>query len=409
MKSKKKKEDQYALALDIGTEFVKALILEVSEDRTKGRIVGVGRSRQGLTDMHGGSVTDIGAVVANSEKAIEEAEEMAKISPEQAVVGIAGELVKGSTLTVTYERMKPKKEIKLAELKNIIHEVQWRAFDGVRKQLYDETGSEEVDIKLINAAVVDVKIDGYKVTNPLNFQGKNVKIGVFNAYAPLLHFHALESIASDLGLDLLSISAEPYAVARVLESSTDSNLSAIFIDVGGGTTDIAVVQDGGLVGTKMFAIGGRVFTKRIAKALSLDFAEAEKVKIRYAKGLLSPKEMTTVRQALLNDSRVWLSGVELALKEFNVELLPTKILICGGGSELPEVKTGLLSDSWTKGLPFASRPQVKFVMPSDIKNISDETGLLKNTQYITPLGLANLALDLAGEEGFLTSLLKRAI
>src|SRR4026209_1533028 len=83
-------------ALDIGTEFAKALVFEIDDD-AHGTVRGVGRKRQGLSHMQSGTVADIAAVVDNCAVALQEAEEMAGFRPSQVVVGIAGELVKGFT------------------------------------------------------------------------------------------------------------------------------------------------------------------------------------------------------------------------------------------------------------------------------------------------------------------------
>jgi len=400
----------YALALDIGTEVVKALIFEIDSQEGQGKVIGVGRQQQRLGDMQSGGVTDISGVVNTCEKAIREAEESAQVRPDQVVLGIAGELVKGTTTTIHYERLKPKSKIDLAELKNIIHKVQWKAFDKVRKQLSWETGHNEMDVRLINAAIVDVKIDGYKITNPVGFQGKEVSISVFNAYAPLVHLGALQTIASELGMDLLSIAAEPYAVARCVGTEDSVEFNAIFMDVGGGTTDVAVVRNGGLEGTKMFALGGRAFTKRVSNELGVSFVEAEKVKIDYSQGLIPASKMHKIKNILDADCKVWLSGVELALSEFsNLDLLPSKILLCGGGSLLPGIRSSLLSENWVKNLPFAKPPHVCFMKPKDVTNIIDKTGKLVDQQDITPMALANLAIDLAGEEDILHRVLRRVV
>ena len=141
-------------------------------------------------------------LIAACQEAIEKAQKMAGVEVSQTVIGIAGELVKGITTVVHYERLNPEMKINMSELKNIIEKVQWKAFDKIRRQIAWETGQSEIDVKLINAAIVDVKIDGYRITNPLGFQGKDVSIGIFNAYAPLIHLGALQTIASDLGLNL---------------------------------------------------------------------------------------------------------------------------------------------------------------------------------------------------------------
>ena len=401
----------HALALDIGTEVVKALIFQIDEESERGVVTGVGRAHQRLGDMQSGAVSDISGVIRSCEEAIARAEVMANVRRvEQTIVGIAGELVKGSTTTVHYERLKPELRIDLPELKNIVQKVQWKAFDKIRQQLAWETGHSEIDVKLINAAIVDVRIDGYRVTNPLGFQGRDVSIGIFNAYAPMVHLGALQKIAEELDLDLLSIAAEPYAVARSMGLENTVDFSAIFIDIGGGTTDIAVVRNGGLEGTKMFALGGRAFTKRLAQELNINFIEAENLKIRYGRGELGQDAGKRIEKLLDEDCQVWLDGIELSLQEFSEsDLLPTKILLCGGGSALPGIKKSLSDSAWHKNLPFSKNPSVNFLQPKDVVNIVDKTGLLRDPQDVTPMGLANLALDLVGEEKVLSSMLRRAV
>lgn len=402
---------EHLLSLDIGTEVVKALVFKIDHETGNGNVVGVGRVRQGLKDMQSGAVSDISGVIENSRQAIEAAKAMAGAKKvEKAIVGIAGELVKGTTTTVHYERIRPEIRIDLPELKNIIQKVQWKAFDRIRQQLAWETGHSEIEVKLINAAIVDVRIDGYKVTNPVGFQGRDVSIAVFNAYAPMIHLGALQTIAQELKLDLLSIAAEPYAVAKSMGIEDAIDFSAVFIDIGGGTTDIAVVRNGGLEGTKMFALGGRAFTKRLAQELGIGFEEAEVLKIRYSEGRLGKDVNAKIEKILDDDCHVWLSGVELSLTEFaETDLLPNKFFLCGGGSGLPGIKKALLERDWTKGLPFAKDPEVSFLQPRDVVNIHDQTGQLKDPQDITPMGLANLALDLVGEEKVMAGILRRAV
>lgn len=390
--------DRFGVSLDIGTEFVKALIFKVEND--KAIVTGAGRQRQRLSDMQGGTVTDIHGVIKNCQAALERAAEEAGILPDQVIIGIAGELVKGTTTTVKYLRPRPKDKITMEELKDIIARVQRRAFDRARSVLAWESGISEIDIRLVNAAIVDVKIDGYRVTNPLGFQGKEVQVGVFNAFAPIVHLGALQTVAESLELDLLSITAEPYAVARSIGEAESPEFSAIFMDIGGGTTDIAVVSSGGVVGTKMFALGGRAFTRRLAQVFSVSFAEAEALKIKYSKGELNNKEeIKKIKDAFKTDCEVWLTGVELTLDEFNnVELLPSRILLCGGGSNLPDIMEILKSRKWYKKLPFSRPPNVHFIKPKDVTNIEDRTGKLQEASDITPMALANLAIELVGEE-----------
>jgi len=396
------------LALDIGTEFVKALIC--AAEGTKTRVLGVGRKRQRLGEMQSGAVTDIGAVINNCQDAIKDATKMAGASPRQLIMGIAGELVKGATTTINYQRREPDTKIDLSELKNIVHKVQWKAFDEVRAELAYETGYNEIDVKLVNAAITDVRIDGYKVSNPLGFQGKDVTISIFNAFAPLVHYGALQTIASELELELLAVTSEPYAVARCMGFEDGGSFSAIFIDIGGGTTDIAVVRYGSVDGTKMFTLGGRTFTKRLAQSLNISFEEAEEIKLAYSGEKLEKQSHRIVREAMKSDCEVWLSGVALTLSEFeDVDVLPSKILLCGGGSHLPEIKEVMESREWVQSLPFSHKPQISFLHPKMITNVIDETKELKDVQDITPMALANIALEYLTEEQLLSRLLDKVV
>ncbi len=404
---------RYLVALDIGTEFVKALIGEVKFDPASGapsqvEIIGVGRQRQRLTDMQGGAVTDITGVVENCDAALKLAERMAGVVAKDVVIGIAGELVKGASTIVRYRRAQPSTPIDMPELRKILDRVQYRAFERAREQLTWETGYKELEVKLVNTAIVDVQIDGYRVTNPIGFQGKDVSIQLFNAFAPMVHLGALQTVAADLDLNLINIAAEPFAVAKSVGGQDTSEFSAIFIDIGGGTTDIALVNNGGVEGTKMFAIGGRAFTKRIAQVANISFEKAEEMKIAYGTEKLGPKSVSAVEEAVNADIQVWLSGVELSLAEFDrVDHLPAKILLCGGGTGLPQIVAALKGKNWYKNLPFARKPVVNHISPSEVNRVIDKTGKLTSFADITPMGLANLGLDQVGGETTTDTLMRK--
>jgi cell division protein FtsA len=395
-------------ALDIGTEFAKALVFEI-DDTGHGIVRGVGRQRQGLAHMQSGTVADIAAVVDNCSVALQEAEEMAGFRPTQVVIGIAGELVKGFTTTLTQERRKPELPITDGELVKLIDSVQREALIEAERAITWETGLPHVDVRLVHSAVVGASIDGYGLTNPVGFQGRHVKIGIFNAFAPLVHLGALQSVASRLDLDLLEIVAEPYAVARVLGAEQVRQAGALFIDVGGGTTDVALVRQGGIEGTRMFALGGRAFTKSIADRMDLPFPRAEALKVDYARGLQS-REREDVREIVGEDAAVWAAGVELVLEELAAgEMLPSRIYLCGGGSRLPEIREALLAERFWKGLPFARPPEVTIMDPGQVESITDETQLLVDQQDVTPLGLAWQAIELQTTEDPLDTALRRVL
>src|SRR3954449_3740707 len=342
-------------ALDVGTEFAKALVFDI-DGSGHGTVRGVGRKRQGLSHMQSGTVADIAAVVDNCAVALQEAEEMAGFRPSQVVIGIAGELVKGFTTTLTQERRKPEQPINDAELVKLIDSVQREALQEAERSITWETGLPQVDVRLVHSAIVGASIDGYGLTNPVGFQGRHVKIGIFNAFAPLVHLGALQSVASQLDLELLEVVAEPYAVARVLGADQVRQAGALFVDVGGGTTDVALVRQGGIEGTRMFALGGRAFTKSLADRLDLPFPRAESLKVDYARGV-SVDQSAEVATIVADDVRVWAAGVELVMDELAAgEMLPGRIHLCGGGSRLPEIRDALAQERFWKRLPFSRPP-----------------------------------------------------
>jgi len=395
-------------ALDVGTEFAKALVFEIDDDG-HGTVRGVGRKRQGLSHMQSGTVADIAAVVDNCAVALQEAEEMAGFRPGQVVIGIAGELVKGFTTTHSQERKKPDVPISEAELQRLIDGVQRQAVREAERSITWETGLPHVDVRLVHAAVTGAAIDGYALTNPVGFQGRHVKIGIFNAFAPLVHLGALQSVASQLDLELLEIVAEPYAVARVLGADGVRQSGALFVDVGGGTTDVALVRQGGIEGTRMFALGGRAFTKSLADRLDLPFPRAEEIKVDYARGL-PVDQRDEVAATIGADVEVWAAGVELVMEELAAgDLLPGRIHLCGGGSRLPEIKAVLAAERFWKRLPFARPPEVTVMAPDQIEAIADETHLLVDQQDVTPLGLAYQAIELQTTEAPLDVALRRVL
>ncbi len=390
-----KKDDQYLVALDIGTEFVKALVGKVDLVNSTVEIIGVGRAHQGLSDMQAGAIADIAGVVENCDKALNMAEAQSGVSVRTAILGIAGELVKGTTTTVRVARKQVTKPLDIAEMEKIINLVQERAQVKAKQQLAWELGGKEVEVRLVNSALVSIEIDGYPVTNPIGFQGKDVVVQLYTAFAPLIHIGALEKTAQELDLDLLAVAAEPFAVSRaVIGNTPNQSLSAILMDVGGGTTDIAVVNDGGVQGTKMFGIGGRAYTHAVERDLSVDFEQAEELKIGLSSNKAPVSQRPAIEAALGKTADVWIGGIELALSEFTkLDHLPHRMFLCGGGASLDLLMHRLEDTDWYKTLPFTRKPSVHHIRPEQVSGITDTTGDVNDHTFITAMGLLRVGMD----------------
>ncbi|MCL1839604.1 rod shape-determining protein [Candidatus Saccharibacteria bacterium] len=383
----------YLLALDIGTEYVKALIAKKGKNAVE--IVGVGKAHEAPSNMYSGAIADITGVAKTCEEALAKAEEMAGVTAGEAVVGIAGELVKGNTVTIKFRRAEPNKPISEPEMELIIDKVQQRAGERARKEIALETNNPDVDVRLINSALVSLHIDGYKISNPIGFKGKDVAVQIYTAFAPLVHISAIEKVCDELQLELVAVAVEPFAVCRAcLGDDVDNEFSGIVMDLGGGTTDIAVVEDGGVEGTKMFSIGGRSFTHQIGEQLGLEFEDAEKIKLLEDSPKMDPELKKKVDDAIDRNLAVWIAGVQLAIEEFDhLETLPGQILMCGGGAGLSQIPETLATSDWYKGLPFARRPLIHIIDPEDIPGITNATGKQLDHTLITAMGLLRVGID----------------
>ncbi len=396
-------------ALDIGTAYAKAMIIEVQDDI--GVVLGVGRHQQSYSHMSDGIVTDIPGVITNCNEALIKAEQSAGgiIAP-ATVIGIAGELVKGSSITMTKQRQQPTKPITPEELESVISSAQQKLLKMARDRIAAETGYQNIEVRLTNAAVISVRIDGQVVSNPIGFRGRHFTLTLFSAFAPLMQLGALETVAQGLDLTLMTIVAEPYALARCLSTNASADSGAIFIDIGGGTTDIALVRQGGIEETRMFALGGRTFTRRLAASKGLPVKEAEKLKLSYSSGGVKGSQRDEIQNIFASEVQTWMDSVELLIDELaKGDILPPAIYTVGGGSALPDLRQRLEDFPWTERLPFSRKPIIETIQPGMVTSIADPNNLLKNAQDITPMALAYQAIELQNEDNVLERTLYRVI
>ena len=202
----------------------------------------------------------------------------------------------------------------------------------------------------------------------------------------------------ELNLELLTLAVEPFAVCRAcLGDNLDSDFSGIVMDIGGGTTDIAVVEDGGVETTEMFSIGGRSFTHQIAESLGVDFAAAEKYKLDYDSSNLDDALKAKVETAITRNLSVWLTGVEVALENYTAGSLPRNVLLCGGGAGLSVLQEKLALSDWYTRLPFSRRPVVNLIDIATLPDLVIPEDVTVDYSYATALGLLRVGVDtLAG-------------
>ena len=389
------------LALDIGTEYVKAVYLELTDAGP--RILGVGRAHQDYANMEGGAVANISGVTACCQEAMEQGTVIAGTKPKEVVMGIAGQFVHGVARTVERQRSRAEKPLSLGELRSHFQDAQQEALESVTKQMKQRLGYQRLEVELVNSALVSMTIDGHPVNNPLDFPGRNLEFSIFMTFAPLVHAGAMRTIASRLGLELVGMIAEPYAVAASCLTDEAYEFGSLVIDVGGGSTDIALVQQRGIVDTKMVPMGGRAFTKGIAARFHKTLKQAEQMKLDFADGVGDVE----VGKAIHGDLEIWLEAVLLALRDmYTGTPLPPRIALCGGGSSLPGLADSLRSERVTASGMFAQHPEVTVLQPDHIYGVSDPKEFFRGQQDVTPKAIAYQAAVIQGTNHFLGGALR---
>ena len=343
------------LGLDIGSSSVKSIIARRLENDAL-ELLGHGTYPTPAGAVSSGVIENIPAVVSACEKSISLAESEAGLSAKRVVVGLANDFVKTSTSRIRYRRSAPDSPISDEEISAILEKVQSSARAKAKSDLALEMDNSTVDVVLLNSCITSLLVDGEKTENLVGSLGEVLTIEYYTSFAPSLHTSAIEKICADLGLELLTIAVEPFALCRACLGKSDSTpASMILLDIGEETTSAAVIDSSGIRGTSSFSMGAR---------------------------------------AISRDISLWLSGVNVALSELeNVESFPSRIYLCGGLANSPEVQESLALEDWYKGLPFSRRPIINLLDISSLPGIKNSMRRTAPESHLLAIGLTRVALD----------------
>lgn len=330
------KKHSIIVGLDIGTSKVCAIVGEMTEQGVE--IIGVGsHSSQGLRK---GVVINIESTVNSIKKAVEEAELMAGCEIHTVFTGIAGGHIKGfnSHGIVAVKN----KEVTQRDVARVIDAAKAVAIPMDREVLHI----------LPQEYIIDDQ-DGIK--DPLGMSGVRLEAKVHIVTGAVTSAQNIIKCCNRTGLNVADIALEPLASAEAVLTEEERELGVVLVDMGGGTTDLAVFHDGTVKHTAVLGIGGNHLTSDIAAGLRTPFADAERIKLRYGfakasmvtrdervevPGVAGRTERTVSRQILCEiieprlDEVFQLVRSEIAKSGYE-EFLASGVVMTGGSMLLP--------------------------------------------------------------------------
>jgi cell division protein FtsA len=262
----------FVVGLDIGTTKICCIVGEVAEAGPNPVIDIVGIGTAPSNGLRKGVVINIDSTVDSIAKAVEEAELMAGVEISTVYTGIAGGHIKSfnSTGIVAIKD----KEIQQGDVQRVIDAAKAVAIPLDREVIH-----------IIPQEYVIDDQDG--IRDPIGMNGVRLEAKVHIVTGAVSSAQNIIKCANKAGLNVSEICLEPIASAEAVLSQDEKDLGVVLVDIGGGTSDIAIFKEGAIVYTGVLAIGGHHITNDISVGLRTPIAEAEKIKIDYGCALAS--------------------------------------------------------------------------------------------------------------------------
>jgi cell division protein FtsA len=256
------RKDDLIVGLDIGTTKICAIVAERADDGAD--VVGIGtHPSKGLRK---GVVVDIDATVDSIKQAVEEAELMADCEISSVYAGIAGGHIEGFNshgIVAVKDR-----EVTTNDVRRVIDAAKAVAIP--------------MDREVIHVIPQEFIIDDQDgIREPLGMSGVRLEAKIHIVTAAVTSAQNIVKCANKAGLNVVDIVLEPLASAEAVLAGDERDLGVCLIDIGGGTTDLAVFADGSIKHTSVLGLGGYHITNDIAVGLRTPFEEAERIKKRF--------------------------------------------------------------------------------------------------------------------------------
>jgi cell division protein FtsA len=338
-------KESIAVGLDIGTTKIVAMIGKKNE-YGKLEILGVGKSKS--LGVHRGVVNNITQTIQSIQQAILEAENNSGYKINDVVVGIAGQHIRSIQHSDYISRKNPEEVIGEYDIEQLTSQVQRLAM----------LPGEEI----IHALPQEFKIDGQaEIKEPVGMYGGRLESSFHIVVGQAASIRNLGRCVKSAGLELTGLTLEPLASSDAVLSQEEKEAGVALIDIGGGTTDLAIFKDGIIRHTAVIPFGGNVITEDIKEGCSIIEKQAELLKTRFGSawpgenkdneivsipGLRGrePKEISLKNLSKIIHARVVeiIEQVYAEIKQYGHEEPKKKliagIVLTGGGSQLKHIK-----------------------------------------------------------------------
>ncbi|MFK5972953.1 MAG: cell division protein FtsA [Flavobacteriaceae bacterium] len=338
-------QGNYSVGLDIGTTKIVAIIGRENE-YGKIEVLGIGKSKS--LGVHRGVVNNITQTIKSIQQAVEEAEANAGLKISSVVVGIAGQHIRS---------LQHSDYITRADSEEVINEDD---LDKLCDQVYKLVMLPGEEI--IHVLPQEYKVDGQvEVKEPIGMYGGRLEANFHVVVGQVSSIKNVGRCIKSAGLDLDNITLEPLASSDAVLSQEEKEAGVALIDIGGGTTDLAIFKDGIIRHTAVIPFGGGVITEDIKEGCSIIEKQAELLKIKFGSawpgenkdneivsipGLRGrePKEITLKNLSKIIHARVVeiVEQVYVEIKNYGHEEQKKKliagIVLTGGGSQLKHLK-----------------------------------------------------------------------
>jgi cell division protein FtsA len=265
------KEGSLVVGLDIGTTKVCGIVAEVNGDGVVD-VIGVGHSPS--RGLRKGVVVNIEATVDSIRRAVEDAELMAGVEIRSAFVGIAGGHIKGINSRGVIAVSGKNREVTQQDIDRVIDAAKAVALP--------------VDREVIHVLPQEFMIDDQGgIKEPLGMCGIRLEAEVHIVTGAVASAQNIIKCANKAGLEVQDIVLQQLASSEATLTPEEKELGCILVDVGGGTTDVAVFVEGSIYHTAVLAVGGDMLTNDIAIGLRTPHPEAESLKRKYGCALVS--------------------------------------------------------------------------------------------------------------------------